>query len=269
MNFYHFFENKKFVNKLILIMDETNKIAKDIYNKLHDISNNYKEADNIIQMREDGSYVTEADILANKHLCEKILEINNYYKKDILIISEENNHLEYYQRKKYDWIWLIDPIKGTENFINKNEDFSINIGLCYKGKPVFGIIGYPMKDEIYYGLKYYGSYKIKNNIKNKIKREKKENKVITFNRNNDYFKNYIKKYDEPITLQITNTDYFKYLVENKSNLYVNMDISMEWTTCAEHAILKYIGFKMVRYLNQKKQLRYNNKYFCNPFFIVF
>ena len=57
-------------------------------------------------------------------------------KDDIIIISEENKNLDYEFRKNKKWCWLVDPIDGTKEFVKKNGEFTVNIGLVEDGIPV-------------------------------------------------------------------------------------------------------------------------------------
>ena len=52
------------------------------------------------------------------------------------------------------------PIDGTKEFVKRNGQFTINIGLCRNGVPVFGIVSIPVTGEIYYGVEGIGSFKL-------------------------------------------------------------------------------------------------------------
>ena len=47
--------------------------------------------------------------------------------------------------------FLVDPIDGTKEFIKKNGQFTTNIGLINKGKPIYGFVGIPVENKIYFG----------------------------------------------------------------------------------------------------------------------
>ena len=49
----------------------------------------------------------------------------------------------YEERKDWECFWCIDPLDGTKEFINRNGEFTVNIGLCEKNKPVAGIVYCP------------------------------------------------------------------------------------------------------------------------------
>ena len=153
-----FYKKRVFLNKLIKLIEHCNDIILNIYNNEFDI-----------EYKNDKSPLTNADIECNNYICNNLRKLNDELKMDILIISEENKNLEYEKRKNYDWVWLVDPLDGTKEFMKKNGQFTVNIGLCYKQEVIFGIVGIPVKGDIYYGIKDIGSYKYSNNIINKIK----------------------------------------------------------------------------------------------------
>ena len=47
--------------------------------------------------------------------------------------------------------WIVDPLDGTKEFIKRNGEFTVNIALCEKGAPVFGVIYVPVTRELYFG----------------------------------------------------------------------------------------------------------------------
>src|SRR5690606_17745197 len=88
---------------------------------------------------------TEADTASNA-------VINSYLEKTgIPIISEENKQLDYSERKNWDKCWIVDPLDGTKEFIKRNGEFTVNIALIEKGKPVFGVIYVPVAMELFVG----------------------------------------------------------------------------------------------------------------------
>ena len=94
------------------------------------------------------SPLTIADKKANDYICQ---ELRGLY-PDIPIISEENKNDDWEVRRKYTWVWLVDPLDGTKEFIKRNGEFTVNIGLVYGGQPVAGFVGIPAQGVIYWGV---------------------------------------------------------------------------------------------------------------------
>lgn len=102
--------------------------------------------------KQDSSPVTEADIAIDKALQEAISQA---FPQDG-ILSEETEASD--SRFNKDFVWVIDPIDGTKEFISQSKDFCIMIGICYKGEPVYGVTHLPVTGEIFYGGEAFGAF---------------------------------------------------------------------------------------------------------------
>src|SRR5690606_31893636 len=100
------------------------------------------EKDFSIETKSDESPLTEADTAANE-------VINSYLNRTgIPIISEENEQLDYSERKEWNKCWIVDPLDGTKEFIKRNGEFTVNIALVENGNPLFGVIYVPVTKEL-------------------------------------------------------------------------------------------------------------------------
>lgn len=57
-----------------------------------------------------------------------------------------------------EYVWIIDPIDGTTNFVSSHRDFAISVALYHFQKPVFGIVYDVMRDEMFVGVHQKGAY---------------------------------------------------------------------------------------------------------------
>ncbi|GHU60773.1 3'(2'),5'-bisphosphate nucleotidase CysQ [Bacteroidia bacterium] len=96
----------------------------------------YKKQDLKITMKQDFTPVTDADNASNEILTKGLRHIF----PAIPIISEESNAPDYAIRREWEYLWLIDPLDGTKEFISRNGRFCINIALVHRTEPVFGLI---------------------------------------------------------------------------------------------------------------------------------
>ena len=95
--------------------------------------------------KDDGSPLTLADESSNNIIIDGLKEIT----PEIQVISEETfkNNVSY-----EDSYWLIDPLDGTKEFINKNGDFSVNISFIHEKRSIFGIVQRPTDLKIWTSL---------------------------------------------------------------------------------------------------------------------
>lgn len=100
--------------------------------------------------KEGNAPVTDADIAS-----EKII-LNMLRASAYSVLSEETD--DDLARLSEKTIWVVDPLDGTQDFLNKTGEFSVLIGLVQKERPILGVIYQPTADKLYYGEKGKGSY---------------------------------------------------------------------------------------------------------------
>lgn len=97
-----------------------------------------------ITSKQDDSPVTAADIAAHTVILAGLQALT----PDIPVLSEEDppgwDIRQHWQR-----YWLVDPLDGTKEFIKRNGEFTVNIALIEKGKPVLGVVYAPVMKVMY------------------------------------------------------------------------------------------------------------------------
>lgn len=190
-------------------------------------------------LKEDSSPVTEADLFVH----EKIISfIKKKFPQDN-IISEESTSIV---KNKSGNIWVIDPIDGTKEFVNKTGEFSIMIGLLSNGVPEFGLVYLPIKDISYFAKKGEGSYKLEENSLTKLRVNIKE-KNITLVRSRNNFKEQdqtivdVLNIEKFVTLGSIGIK-FSSIAENKANLcfYSTPGLGI-WDALPSQVILEEAG----------------------------
>jgi len=102
-------------------------------------------------LKEDMSPVTRADLAADKALLEKLGKMG-----DFGILSEETYDDKARLDKEY--VWIIDPIDGTADFIQKTGEFAVMVGLVKNGEPVMGVVHMPAVSRTYFAQKGKGAF---------------------------------------------------------------------------------------------------------------
>ena len=108
-----------------------------------------------VQIKADNTPVTEADLFVSQFLTEKLTALF----PSVPVLSEENCHIPFEERKNWKEYWLIDPLDGTQQFINRTDQFSVLITLVRKNKPVLSIIHAPILSTTYYAMEDFGAFK--------------------------------------------------------------------------------------------------------------
>ena len=92
--------------------------------------------------------VTKADLKVNDLIIQRINQ--NYKNVNWKILSEENVKIELKSfDKESDWLWVLDPLDGTKDFIQGTGNYAMHLGLNYKQKPYLGVVLIPEKDELW------------------------------------------------------------------------------------------------------------------------
>ena len=127
--------------------------ASDILLSYYHSKENDKDLD--VKDKKDGP-VTAADLAANKYIVENLQSA--LADEDFGYLSEETFDVKKAEPVAKDWVWIIDPLDGTRDFIDKTGEFGLHIALAHKGRPVIGIVGIPEAGKIYYALKGQGTF---------------------------------------------------------------------------------------------------------------
>lgn len=99
-----------------------------------------------VEGKSDGSPVTEADLAADNVIAEGLARIA----PGIPTLSEERTHLS---TAPYSGsFFLIDPLDGTQEFVARRDEYTVNLALISNGEPLLGIVGAPALGLIWRGL---------------------------------------------------------------------------------------------------------------------
>ena len=268
------FDNN-FVNLFLMLIKNCNQIVLDVYNS----------TDFGTEIKNDNSPLTKADKLCNQCILKFLKE--NF--EDIPIISEENPEgFDYPSRKDFEYCWLVDPLDGTKEFIKRNGQFTVNIGLVRNKVPIFGIVSIPVTGEIYYGIERKGSFKVEKGITTKLeinypKNFNNENVSIVASSShlNIDTENFINLFKNPKLIPTGSSIKLLYVAEGTADIYPRLNLTSEWDTCAAHAVVKYAGGKVLKvttndlkciediYSEELTELEYNKENLLNSYFIVY
>ncbi|HXB40415.1 MAG TPA: 3'(2'),5'-bisphosphate nucleotidase CysQ [Bacteroidia bacterium] len=238
-----------------------------------------------VNYKEDDSPVTEADSKASKIIVEELAQTQ------IPVISEEENIPSYEERKNFKRMWLVDPIDGTKEFVKKNGEFSVNIGLIENNFPLLGVVYMPVLKEIYFAAPSIGSYKITHDIltqhkveefslqefiaqAKKLPAQKPHKYTVVASRSHLSKETFAHlqnlKYEKGETDIVYSGSSVKmcWVAEGRAHQYPRFGRTMEWDTAAGQAIVENAGGTFLNF-KTKMRLDYNKKELGNPDFIAF
>lgn len=232
-----------------------------------------------VELKEDKSPLTLADKNAHRVINNTLL------KTKLPILSEEGKQLPYITRRSWTAFWMVDPLDGTKEFVNRNGEFTVNIALINEGKPVWGVVYAPVLKTIYWGGKNDGSFKAENvspedsleDIEAKAVRIRAVGEaspyVIVGSRSHsspetEKFVEELKREKGEIEFMSMGSSLKICLVaEGKAQIYPRFAPTMEWDTAAGHAVASGAGCQVFK-PDTREDLSYNKENLLNPWFIV-
>jgi 3'(2'), 5'-bisphosphate nucleotidase len=234
-----------------------------------------------IETKADNSPVTEADKASSKIICEMLNTTGIY------VISEEEDCLPYKVRKEFEYIWSIDPIDGTKEFIKKNGEFTINIALIENQQPFLGVILSPVSGVLYYASRNVGAYKINLNKEKvaetlealiekseKLKLDQHSNQyTVIVSRSHLSSETYqhiedLKREHGELAYTYSGSSIKMCMVaDGSADEYPRYGTTCEWDTASGHAILNAAG-KNIFDVKTNLPLTYNKEDLKNPWFIA-
>ena len=247
-------------NNIIRQFEFFNEISENLEICSQKIINIYENYDQSIEYKDDNSPLTEADLASHKHISNLLSSISAYP-----IISEEGEQ-KYTDEPKY---WLVDPLDGTKEFINKNGEFTINIALINHNYPTQGFVYIPKDKTLFFGGLNKGSYKLLNdNIKSiSVQSPSDKLKIVTSRSHlNNETKTYLSQFNNFDTLQAGSSLKLCMIAEGLADLYPRLGPTSEWDTAAAQAVVEGAG-GTVKDLKGNR-LKYSKKDIINPHFIV-
>lgn len=105
-----------------------------------------------VSLKGPGDFVSNADMMAEKTLIDKLSED----RPDYGFITEERAEIA--PKNGCEYTWIIDPIDGTTNFLHAIACFAISVALKYKDEIIAGVIFNPVTNELYYAEKGQGAF---------------------------------------------------------------------------------------------------------------
>jgi len=107
-----------------------------------------------VEYKKDNSPVTSADKAANDII---VRGLEGSFAHIPVLAEESADDLSRLQSK---YIFVVDPLDGTREYVKKNNEFTVNIAFVENGRPVAGVIYVPVYKELYYALKGRGAYSV-------------------------------------------------------------------------------------------------------------
>ncbi len=221
-----------------------------------------------VQHKADRSPLTQAD-MASHHVIDHGLKALT---PDIPVLSEESGLPEFAERSKWEKYWLIDPLDGTKEFVNRNGEFTVNIALIENNRAIFGVVHVPVENKTYFGCAGYGA-ELRDagsgRVKITVAEETAQPARVVGSRSHKgtSLDGFLDKLGEYEMHAMGSSLKFCLVAEGAADIYPRLGPTSEWDTAAAQAVVEQAGGSVLTL--DGKPLSYNSKSeILNPYFLV-
>ena len=121
------------------MIDILNLLLSDIFKAGEMIYDKYRK-DVKISRNDDGTFVTNVNRIVHDELSQSL----NKLFLGVPIISKEGDMPDFNDRKDLSHYWLLDPLDGTQSFVEESDQFVISLGLIQDNNPIMGVLHHPV-----------------------------------------------------------------------------------------------------------------------------
>ncbi len=236
-----------------------------------------------ISIKSDNTPITAADRAAHNILKDTLGATR------IPILSEEGREMRYEERRNWELFWLVDPLDGTMEFIERNNEFTVNIALMSNKKCIISVIYVPYLEKLYIAEKDSGAYicvgvtpDANSNMSYSefsiscerlpLPQPPHQNPIVAISRSHNTPETYAhieqlrSKHPQIEVIEQGSSYKFCMLAEGAVDYYVRTTATSEWDTAAGELILAEVGGSTLT-LEGNEKLRYNKENLHNPHFV--
>ena len=221
-----------------------------------------------VQAKDDESPLTQADMAAHIIIENGLSQLT----PGIPIISEESGLPDFEVRSQWTRYWLVDPLDGTKEFVNRNDEFTVNIALIDNHRPILGVVYIPVMDKTYTGVEGRGATVRSGDAAPQpiaVATESARPVRVVGSRSHrgaslDAFLVRLGDFDmHPMGSSLK----FCVIAEGGADIYPRLGLTSEWDTAAAQAVVEQAGGAVLELDGQP--LAYNAKAdILNPHFLV-
>ncbi len=218
--------------------------------------------------KKDDSPLTQADLASHTIICAALAALT----PNIPLLSEESTGIDFATRSGWRQYWLVDPLDGTREFVNRNDEFTVNIALISNHAPVFGVVYVPVTGVSYTGIEKQGASRQdpgRAPVRIHVRMPCADPVVVVGSRShaNPKLLHHLAAIGDYELVSMGSSLKFCLLAEGKADFYPRLGPTSEWDTAAAHAVVNAAGGQIITL--DGEPLQYNRKEsLLNPEFLV-
>jgi 3'(2'), 5'-bisphosphate nucleotidase len=218
-----------------------------------------------VDYKHDKSPLTQADIASHSIVLAGLTRLT----PDWPILSEESAEISFDRRSAWRHFWMVDPLDGTKEFLNRNGEFTVNIALIEVNAPILGVVFAPAIDRMYFAARGVGAFKLVAQVTSQIRAIRNDSsatRVIVSRSHEDKLDRFTGVHSQCEFIAMGSSLKFCLVAEGAAHLYPRIGPTMEWDTAAAHCILEVAGGSIADM--DGLPLTYNKPKLLNPGFLA-
>lgn len=224
-----------------------------------------------VETKDDDSPLTEADRRAHRIIVDGLLALT----PNLPIVSEEAEPPPYDERRRWQRYWLVDPLDGTKEFVERNGEFTVNIALIDGAEPVLGVVGVPAQGKTYLGDRaqhksWRHDERGRTPLHTRAMRGDRIAVVASRRHGAVRLERYLQVLEDSFPhverVHLGSSLKLCVLAEGGADLYPRLGPTSEWDIAAAHAVLAAAGGAVTQM--DGRPIRYNKESFLNPDFLA-
>ena len=194
-----------------------------------------------VSEKADGSPLTTADEAANRIIVEALARLT----PGTPVLSEESAGVPWLERRRWQRFWLVDPLDGTKEFIQRTGEFTVNIALVEQGRPVMGVVHVPAQGVTYTASVQEGAFRQNGGAITRIQARSScplpPRVVASRSHRGERLDGWLERLGAHEIVSIGSSLKFCLVAEGAADLYPRLGPTMEWDTAAGQCIAECAG----------------------------
>ncbi len=194
-----------------------------------------------VAIKADASPVTAADRAAERLLVDGLRGLT----PDVPVVAEEEMAEGHLPGAVGDLFWLVDPLDGTKEFIGRNGEFTVNVGLIADGQPLLGVVAAPAIDTCWWGAMGHGAVMRRMGEVRAIQARSVPAAgpvaMVSRSHGSPDEAGFLAAVGATDRVAAGSSMKFCRIAEGEADLYPRFGRTMEWDTAAGHAVLRAAG----------------------------
>ncbi len=222
--------------------------------------------DFVVRDKSDASPVTEADEQAEAVITQGLRTLA----PGVTIVAEEAV-AGGDQPAAGRWFWLVDPLDGTQEFVQRNGEYTVNIALVRDGEAVLGVVFAPALGRLFAGVRDQGAFEVDGTVRRAIRCRAVPSEGLTVVASRSHgdaaaLDAFLADRKVALTAHAGSSLKLCLVAAGEADLYPRLGRTMEWDIAAGHAVLSAAGGRVETLAGAP--LRYGKPGFDNPHFVA-